>query len=71
MGGGETADRTPLGYMSLSTSVRFVLNIYRKTHTHTNPIRFGIFNLGHLTQIFALIQSTWGESGVGLWYMVT
>ena len=47
MGGGETADQTPLGYVSLSSYVRFVLTIYRKTHTHTNPIRFGIFNLGH------------------------
>ena len=35
MGGGETADQTPLGYVSLSSYVRFVLTIYRKTHTHT------------------------------------
>jgi len=35
MGGGETADQIPLGYVSLSSYVRFVLNIYRKTHTHT------------------------------------
>lgn len=35
MGGGETADQTPLGYVSLSTYARLILNIYRKTHTYT------------------------------------